>query len=278
MSRVDSTSVARVQPNLAHTFGGILRLTWSRFTSPGQWWVTLGILAFLVLFTGVSVRDGRDDHYFSFTSEFYLTFLIPVVAFLSGGGAIRDEMKGHAVDYVLTRPLPRWAFVVFKYTAHLLCFELMYLVVFAALMGVGFYRHIPGLVSVLPLLLGTQVIGIAVFLCLGLLCGILTSRYLVVGLLYGALVEAGISRIPIQLSALSMTHHLRTLLERLNAHPAQPVRTARGMMKLFAATNPGEPSAFGAVAILIGATVSLLLIAAALFSQKEFAGSRPGEA
>ena len=76
-------------------------------------------LVLLTLLTFAIVRPGRVMPFSNWTAGFYLTFLVPLLAFLSGGGAMRDEMKPSSVDYVLTRPVRRTAFVVFRFLSHL---------------------------------------------------------------------------------------------------------------------------------------------------------------
>jgi len=75
---------------------------------------------------------------------------VPVMAFISAAGAMRDEMKSGTVDYVLTRPLPKPALVVFKYLAHLACAQVDFLCAFAVVVAIGMYRHAPGLTAILP--------------------------------------------------------------------------------------------------------------------------------
>lgn len=265
----------RVLPQLKNAFGGIMRLSWYRFSSPSQWWTTGCVLVVMVLLMAASVKTGQREAFLGLTTEFYLTFLLPIMAFLSGAGAIRDEMKGNAVDYILTRPVPRWAFLVFRYLAQLACLELMYVIVFAAVVSVGAFRAVPDLTSLVPVLFSTQVVTIAVFMCFGFFCGVLTNRYLVVGLIYGAIVEAGISRIPIQLNALSMTYHVRTMLHGLASNRELHFRHAANQM--LGTATAAEPSALRSGLVLLGMTIAFLAVSATLFSQKELVGERSGE-
>lgn len=249
----------RVTPNLAHAFGGVLRLALYRFAAPNAWLWTLGAMLVVGVLAGTGTRAGDHKEFLSWSTEFYIAFLLPTLAFLSGGGAIRDEMKGNAVDYILTRPVPRWAYLLFRYVAQWVSTQISYLPVFAVLAGVGIYHHIPGLGSALPALLLGQALSLTVFLAFGFFAGVLTPRYVVLGLTYGATVEVGLGHIPVQLSQLSMTHQLRAFLERLPLH---------------------EPLGLAAVqtsAVVIGTAVGLLIIAAALFAHRELAGARPSE-
>jgi ABC-2 type transport system permease protein len=248
---------AGTQPNLRCAFGGVWRLTWRRQFAPSRWLIgALGGVA-LGLLSVLGVRVGSSVQFFGWAAEFYLAVLVPVAAFLAGAGAIRDDMRSASVDYVLTRPVPRPAFVIFRYVSHLACAQLVGLLALVVVFGAGAYREVPDLAALAPRFLLAQGATITAFLALGFLCGAFTARYLVLGLLYGSVVEVGIGRIPIQLNRLSILHHVRTLLES------------------------GAPAA-GSIATTIGLLVAiplvLIALAAMLFSRREFAGDSPKDA
>lgn len=252
-----------VLPDWRHAFGGVWRLTARRFLSSGQWLFIAAMLALLAVLSFAAVRHASSRQFFSWTIEFYLTFLVPIMAFLSGAGSIRDDMKAGTVDYVLTRPLRRPAFVVFKYLCQLACIEAIYLLPFGVLLCVGLVRGTPGLFSELATLLLAQVLTVPAFMALGLFCGVLTSRYLVIGILYAGIVEVGIGKIPTQLNRISLLHHVEGML--------QGVRADAGLNAV-----PGE-SVWTAAAVLLSVSAALLLIAALLFSLRELTGGRPKE-
>lgn len=254
-----SFPLPRVAPNLANAFGGVLRLALYRFAAPNQWLWTLGSMLVVGVLATTATHSGARNEFLGWSTELYIAFLLPILAFLSGGGTIRDEMKGNAVDYILTRPVPRWAYLLFRYVAQWLSAQISYLPIFGVLAAVGFYRHIPDLGSALPVLFLAQVLALTAFLAFGFFAGVLTSRYVVLGLTYGATVEVGLGHIPVQLSQLSITHQLRALLERLPSHESV------GWASLQTS------------ALIMGASLGLLILAAALFAQRELAGARSGD-
>ena len=205
----------RVAPNLSHAFGGIWRLTFRRFLQAGHWLtVGIGLVVMMLLFTG-GPRHDTPAQFLDWAINFYLTFLVPVLAFMAGGGAMRDEMKSGTVDYVLTRPVSRPAFVAFKYLAHTLCTQINFLPAFAVVVAFAVFREVPNLASVIPQLLLGQILLVAAFGGLGFLSGALAVRYVIIGLVYAGVVEVGVGQIPTQLSRLSMTHQVRALLAPL---------------------------------------------------------------
>jgi ABC-2 type transport system permease protein len=250
-------------PSLRNAFGGIWRLTFRRLLAPSQWTIPAILLAVLALIAFATVREGNERLFFRWTSGFYLTFLVPILAFLSGAGAIRDEMKPATADYILTRPVRRPAFVVFKFLSHLACLQAGFLLAFGVLIAVGTYRHIPALFATLPWLLLGQAVAVTAFAAFGLLCGTLTSRYLVVGLVYVGIVEAAIGRVPTQLNRLSMVHQLRALLEQVlpGINPALPP----------------EQSPLTIVGLLLAFSALMVATAALYFVFQELAGTRTNE-
>jgi ABC-type transport system involved in multi-copper enzyme maturation permease subunit len=255
-----SLSAPRVTPHALHAFGGIWRLTFRRFLVPGP--IIGGVvgLTLLTLLT-LSIVHGRRPMVFSnWTAGFYLTFLVPLLAFLSGGGAMRDEMKPSSVDYVLTRPVRRTAFVVFKFLSHLACVQAIYLVALAAILICGRILEIPDLGAMIPRLVFAQLLTVMAFTAFGFFCATLTSRFLVIGLFYGGVVEVGIGNIPTQLSRLSLLQQVRSLL--------QPV------MQGIPVPTDGLPSEWSVVLFVTGFTVLAVGAAALWFSLQELAGAK----
>ncbi len=253
---------ARVTPNALNAFGGIWRLTVCRFFSPLHWVVLGGMLVVLVLFS-VPMSPNREaaaHGFLPWVGGFYLTFLVPIMAFLSAAGVMRDEVKGSTVDYVLTRPVRRPAFVTFKFFSHLICAQLDFLCAFAVVVGIGVYREAPGLWAAVPLFLLAQVIVLTAFTAFGFLSGVLTSRYVIVGLLYGGIIEIGVGKIPTQLNRLSMTQQVRAMLEPLTRAPG------------LEATAP-ETGALVTVAILLTFSCASVALAAMLFAWQELASA-----
>jgi ABC-2 type transport system permease protein len=258
-----SARPSRVAPSLAAAFGGIWRLTLRRYLLPGHWLAVAGLLVVLGLFSlpVVPNHEAAVHGLMPWAVNLYLTFLVPILAFISAAGVMRDEMKSDTVDYVLTRPVGRSAFIGFKYLAHVGCAQVDFLCALGVVIGIGVYRQIPGIWAAVPALLDMQLLLVAAFSAFGFLCAVFTSRYVVVGLAYATIIEVGVGQIPTQLSLLSMTHQVRATLEYL-IDPSGLVSAA-------------APSMLATSALLLAFAVGTLAIAATLFAFREFAG--PGE-
>jgi ABC-type transport system involved in multi-copper enzyme maturation permease subunit len=256
----------RVQPSVAHAFGGIWRLTVRRFYSPTRWLVLAAMLGLLTLF---SVPASHGGDYREWAALFYVCFLVPVMAFLSAAGAMRDDLQAGAVDYLFTRPVRRPTYVFLRYLAHMACAQIDFLFSLAVVLVVGAQRPVPGLWDVAPVLLAGQVMIVMVFSAFGFLCAMLTSRYVIVGLVYGVLIEVGIGNVPTQLSRLSMIRQARGILS-----PALG-DTRVGMGGPFAVETLSAPAA---TFLLLCTTLVLLGAAAAIFHRRELAGTGSREA
>ena len=256
-----SISAPPVPPNPWNAFGGVWRLSFRRWSSPRQLLACAGLFAALAGIATSTNPPGDAVAYFEWFGGVFLGAAVPILSFLSGAGAVRDDLKPGAVDYLFTRPVRRPVFLAARYVSHLACAQLTCLGAFGVLAAVGVYRGIPGLAAGLPLLLLAQTITVAGFVALGFFCAMAASRYLIAGLLYGGLVEAGAGLIPTQLSRLSMTRQVRDLLAPL------------------VAPTPGAEGA-GALATtlhLLVFAVVFVAAAAAIFSRKELAGEAARE-
>lgn len=243
-----------VAPNWRHAFGGVWRLTFHRYLLLGRWvmvLIGLGVLALLGFAPG---RGGISRHFTEWTIMFYVTFLVPALAFISAAGAMRDEMKSSTVDYLFTRPIRRPAFVVFRYLAHTICAQLDFLLALGVVLAVGAARGVPGVLTTAPALLFGQVLLVTAFSALGFLASALTARYIILGFAYAGVIEVGIGQIPTQLSRLSMTQQVRTLLDGLLLRPE---------------SSTLSPGLLGATGTLVLFTAVALAGAALLFHHRE---------
>ncbi len=257
-------SAPRVTPNQIHALGGVWRLTFRRFVGPTQAASFVAMLGLLCLVELAIVWEGRPRAFSEFGLELYLGFLLPVISFLSGAGAMRDDLKSGTVDYVLTRPVLRPAFIAFRFFCQLACVQAAGLIALGVMLGIANYRHIEGLAAVAPWLLLAQLITITAFLALGFFAGFLTSRFLIIGLAYGAVIEVGLGRIPTQLNRLSLTHQISALIGPLM--PAAP---------------PGLPldqTALGTVTVVLTFAAVMVGMTMALFTLRELLGEHTREA
>lgn len=249
-----------VMPNAAHAFGGIWRLSIRRFFSPVRWLVFAGMLFLFVLFSFPAARNAevaaRD--FLPWAAQFYVCFLVPVLAFLSAAGTVRDDLQAGSVDYLFTRPVRRPTFLVLRYVAHVICAQFDFLLSFGTIVAIGAYWNVPGLGAAIPVLLLGQILTVVAFSAFGFLCAMLTSRYVIVGLLYGGLIEVGLGNVPTQLSRFSMVRQSLSVMS--------PIFDGRSS----GFPLPGESLSIPAASLLLlGIATAMLGVAALIFSRRE---------
>ncbi len=255
-SSANLTAMPRVTPRLASAFAGLLRLTWSR-----QWTMRNGVslLALVAALGGLTYLTAANPNpraWEDWIEHGFLTAIMPVLAFMAGAGAVREDLKPGAVDYIMTRPLSRWVYVLFKYISQATVALTIGALALGLMVGIGAVEQVAWLpVARLAI---TLVGGTLAFLGLGFAFGALTSRYMVFGLAYAGLVEAAVGNIPIQLNQLSILRHLRVIL--------------RG------AGFDGGAGPVGSAGWLLVITLVLIAVAAGVFAMKEFVGEKGGDA
>ncbi len=255
----------RVTPHALHALGGVWRLTARRFFAPGYWLTLAGMLALLVVFSIPATSGGEDvSEYLQWVSGFYVSFVLPILAFIAAAGAMRDDLGAGTVDYVFTRPVRRSSFVVFRYLAQMACTQIDFLFALAVVLGLGVWHGVPDLWPAVPVLLLGQFTGIVVFSAFGVLCALLTSRYIIVGLLYGAVVEVGLGNVPTQLNQISLVRHLLAILRPILGNGEWAI--AQTALTSTASTPATVAGLFAAAALMIA-------VGAALFRAREFAGT-----
>lgn len=258
-------SVPRVRPHAGHALGGIWRLAIRPFYTPLHWLTLAGMLALLVLFSfAMAPARASADPFITWVARFYVGFLVPLLAFISAGGAIRDDLQPGAIDYLFTRPIRRPLFIAFRFLGHVGAAQINYTVALAVLAGVAVYRGIPGFSEALPLLLLGQVLTVITFSAFGFFAGMLTSRYVIVGLVYGGLVEVALGSVPTALNHLAMNRHILSIMQPL----LDDAPTSANVASSF--TSFSAPVAAGI--LLLVASTSLGLTAL-VFSLREFNGN-----
>lgn len=256
------TPSSAIVPGALRTLGGVWRLTYPGFFAGRRLLVLLGLAAVLYLLTTQNAHAGSAGYFYSWAVEFYLIFLLPAVTFLTAAGALRDDMQPVSVDYLLTRPLRRASLVLYRYASQFICLQAIALLPLATLCVAGSRQGVADLWAMLPYLLLAQVLVVGGFSALGFLFGALTTRYFVLGVVYGLVVEIGVGQIPTQISRLSMTNHILAMFS-----PLVP-----GVRGTYAPEGP---------ATVAGAFLLVMVIALggalAVFSLREFTGSGAAE-
>ncbi|MGA2176153.1 MAG: ABC transporter permease subunit [Verrucomicrobiota bacterium] len=155
---------------------------------------------------------GRTAPFYHWLVDFYFFIILPLTCVRGSGALIRDELQADTLGFLITRPVSRARLLLAKYLAQTAWLEILLLLETLLLFAVGEARQIPALGALLPLLLAVQFLAIPAWSALGVLFGQVTSRFMAAALVYGAIVEMGIGRIPTNINTLSLMRHIKTLL------------------------------------------------------------------
>lgn len=252
-------AAAHVAANHRSAWGGVWRLTLARFLTARHLLVFFILAALFIALSAANYRPRRPfGGYWDWMCAFYLTVLLPALSFMSGAAAIREDLKSNTVDYVFTRPISRIWYVVYRFFAHLGCLQVGYLLLLGGLWAIGDRRGVTNLNEALPALLAAQMGVITAFVAFGFLAGTISSRYLLLGLLYVAVIEVGLGSIPTQLSRLAITHVVRSMVQPY-WYKAPPV---------IAGAPVGE-----SLVLLLAFATGMVALAAIIFSRRQFTGA-----
>ncbi|GAB5562331.1 MAG: hypothetical protein SynsKO_39780 [Synoicihabitans sp.] len=249
------TFAPRVTPRLGPAFGGVLRMTW------GQHWVLRNIIWATIIIAALALvgyligSRGGPQGYVNWVNNVLLMMSIPIYAFDAGARAIREDLKPGAVDYIITRPVPRWAYAIFKYISQWLVTATLAGSALGGMLLVGVVLEIP--LTLMPRQIAVLVAAVTAFQALGFLLGSITSRYLLLGLLYAGIVEAAVGNIPLQLNNLSILRHLWVVLG--------------GPMQVKGPAGQELALVFVIGVVLLGGAVLI-------FSRKQFMGKKSDDA
>jgi hypothetical protein len=243
----------------ARTFLGLWLFTWRTQTALRRWPGLVVTVAGVPLLAWVTVDRGELRPFLQWATGFYLLLLVPLYCLFICGGMIREEVQQDTLSYWTTRRAGRGRLLATRLVCQLIWLQLVAGMTGVLLLAAGWRLEIPGIGGMVWVFLGVQFLAVLVFGALSTLAGLVSKRYIVLGILYGVVVEVGIGRIPTNINLMSMTRHLQGLLA---FHPG--VAEVRGWV---------AEGWIWPVTILLGATVLAGGAAALLFAFKEFQAS-----
>lgn len=203
----DGDGNAELNPGFLRAFAGI----WV-FTRLNRWFV-IAFAAFVPLLTLAAVEQGSQSQFLNLAVKFHQLFVLPLFCLGVFGPLIRDDVQADTLGFLLTRPVTRARLLLLKFLCLTLLVQGVVLVagVIILLCGLAKGVTVPGLV--LPFF-ASQAIAVLAYGALATLFGLLSRKYMVLGLVYGGIVEVGIGGIPTNIQVLAVSHHLETVLAR----------------------------------------------------------------
>lgn len=227
------------------------QLVWRRLLGPAAALGGFTLLSWLVL-----ANAPNDNVFYGWVVVFYFLMVMPLFCLNVCGAMIREEAAANTLCFFTTRPLKRSEMFLMFYFGHMVWLQIVFLIQTLLLFGIGILvgRDVLGF---LPIFLVCQFFGLMSWGALCAMLGMLHARYVVLGLVYGLVVEVGIANIPTNLKYLSLSHHLRTLLVQHD-----------GVNQVFGNTLSAEGWGWSLVGLGAG-TILFLIAGAALFTWRE---------
>jgi ABC-2 type transport system permease protein len=251
----------------------------------GKRWMVIGALFLLPAGLAILIRLAAPNVP-SVALEFSLEFMLvpqailPLVALLYGSGMILDELEEQTITYLLIRPLRKWALYIVKLLATITTAVLL-TSVFTAITYVAIFLGADSDTVDIPLrclkAISIHSLAVTAYCCLFGLISLLTKRSLVVGILYIAVIEFLLANLPFGIRLITIIYYARLIAFRTLDFV---VKTPRGTQSIAADAwqfdirqDPNllaHPQLLMSVEVLLIASLICTVIAAIVFSRKEF--------
>jgi hypothetical protein len=194
--------------------------------------------------------------YFRWLVDVYFLIFLPLFCLAVCGAMIRDELQADTLGFLVTRPLTRARLFVLKYLCHMTWLQIVIAVHCVLLFAVGNLRQVPGVNALFPLFFGVEILAVLAWSALSSLLGLINNKYMVLGLVYGFVVEMGIGRIPTNINSLSLTRHIKAILANSDT-----------LAQMYDWSSKGTLFSIGMMCL---ATVLFASLAAVLFTFREY--------
>lgn len=200
----------------------IMALTVRQLLSRGRL-IVLGLIVvlppFLAALFAASDSTASSRQFLSQLCDgLVLTTVLPIVALVVGGAALGNEVEDGTLIYLMMKPVPRWQIIAAKLIVSVVIVAvLMAISVLAATLFAG--RDADTLRVGLAFIAGSMA-GAVAYTALFVYLGLVTSRTLVVGLLYAFLWEGAITALFAGLRTISIRQYSRGTAAALAGLPA----------------------------------------------------------
>jgi ABC-2 type transport system permease protein len=188
----------------------------------GKRWMMMGVLFLLPAALAILIRTTAPEAP-PIVSEFMLAWmlvpqvLLPLVALLYASGVVQDEQEEQTITYLLVRPIPKWAIYITKLLATLTT-TVSLVAVFTAVAYAAIYLGGDTEMAVVRerclAAIGIHALAVVAYCCLFGLLGLVTTRTLVIGIVYIALVEGLLANMPFGIRLATIIYYTRLIAYR----------------------------------------------------------------
>jgi ABC-2 type transport system permease protein len=259
-------------------------LTLRQYSHGKRWMVVTGL--FLLPSVLAIVLRTTATHVPPLRLEFLLIFLfipqaiLPLVALLYASSMIQDELEEQTITYLLIRPLPKFALYLVKLLATITA-TVALTVVFTLLAYGVIYIGADSNVPEIPLRAAkaAAIHSLAIIAYCGVfgLVSLLIKRSLTLGIVYIVIVEGFFANFPFGLRLLTVIYYTRLIAYRTLPFTVVSHGATENLSAEFWQFNVGQdpnllehPQLITSIGILLAASAVCTILAATLFTLREF--------
>ena len=253
----------------------------------GKRWMITAVLFLLPAVLAGCIRATSSGAAPARGLEFLLAFmfipqgLLPIVALLYGSGLLQDEQEEQTITYLLIRPIPKWALYVVKLLATLTTVTVL-TSLFTALTYAAIYAGSPQAAGAdVPArclkAMGVHSLAVVAYCSIFGLISLLTTRTLVVGILYAVIFEGLMANLPFSIRLITVIYYARLIAYRTMGfvieEPTGQMDIAAEVWGLDTRLDPGlleHPQVRACLTVLLIGSVVCTALAAFLCSRREF--------
>ena len=275
-------------PGLGLNLSGLATLyvlTLRQFVNGKRWWI-FALLFLLPAGLAVLLRATTTDLPLRGT-EFLLVFwliplgLVPLISLLYASGIVQDELEEQTITYLLIRPLPKWGIFLAKLLATLTTTALLVAICTSfTYIGIYAFADPPDGESIVVRCLkvdGLMALAAVAYSCLFALLSLFTRRSLIAGICYTIILEGILGRLPFATRLLTVAYYFRVIAARSldftitsGTHKVSPIGAAWNIDIEKDPKLLEHPELATCFEVLLGASAVAALIAAVVFTIKEF--------
>ncbi|MEX0826937.1 MAG: ABC transporter permease [Acidimicrobiia bacterium] len=235
----------------------------------GRRWIILGLVALLsaivMWLSSANLNEANSiGRYHDAPLVILFIIVLPLVALVLGSSALGDERRDGTLSFLLLRPIPRWSIVAAKFTASWLAATAISSVA-GILASAALAARAGTWVTLVPTVVGVAV-SAACYTAVFLVLGHITSRAVLVGLVYLFVWESGISFAAPALANVSLFRI------GLTAYVGLVPAGTPGVAPLDEVLGLLVPGAGGAVAKAVGISIVCITMGAVLLKRMDATG------
>jgi ABC-2 type transport system permease protein len=261
-----------------------------QFINGKRWWI-FALLFLLPAGLAILIRATAPQvplRFIEFLFAFWLIPLaiVPLVCLLYASGIVHDELEEQTITYLFVRPIPKWEIYLAKLLSTLtttslliaICTSFTFIAIYA-------FANSPGEESIVLRCLkvdGMMALAAIAYSCIFALISLLTRWTLVAGIVYTVVIEGILGNLPFAIRLITVSYYFRIIAARsLDFNIVEGGRTFSPIADSWNIDIKKDPHLLEhptlqtCILVMLGASLVASVLAALIFSFKEFRVKTP---